>query len=134
MTAQIRPSEALRAAQRHLSAAYAVQSPGLTMPQLAVLEALEGVKPRPLRQVEITALTGIDRSTLADTVSRLSHQGLIVRIRNMDNKRESLVSATPAGLKALRNATGALSQAEASMLGRVPAPDRPAFLRGLRAM
>jgi DNA-binding MarR family transcriptional regulator len=72
----------------------------LTPRQLAVLATVgenEG-----LSQTGIVERTGIDRSTLADIVRRLSNKGLLQRRRTKDDARTYAVKLTDEGEKLLR--------------------------------
>src|SRR5258705_10513245 len=72
----------------------------LTARQLAVLNTVadnEGVS-----QTGIVERTGIDRSTLADIVRRLSKKGLLQRRRTKDDARTYAVKLTDEGEKLLR--------------------------------
>jgi DNA-binding MarR family transcriptional regulator len=72
----------------------------LTPRQLAVLTTVgenEG-----LSQTGIVERTGIDRSTLADIVRRLSKKGLLQRRRTKDDARAYAVKLTDDGEKLLR--------------------------------
>ena len=71
----------------------------LTARQLAVLNTVaenEGVS-----QTGIVERTGIDRSTLADIVRRLSKKGLLQRRRTKDDARTYAVKLTAEGEKLL---------------------------------
>ena len=74
----------------------------LTARQLAVLTTVAAHEG--LSQTGIVERTGIDRSTLADIVRRLSKKGLLHRRRTKDDARAYAVKLTDEGHKLLRTA------------------------------
>ena len=72
----------------------------LTARQLAVLNTV--AENEGLSQTGIVERTGIDRSTLADIVRRLSKKGLLQRRRTKDDARTYAVKLTGEGEKLLR--------------------------------
>ena len=72
----------------------------LTPRQLAVLNAV--AENEGLSQTGIVERTGIDRSTLADIVRRLSKKGLLQRRRTKEDARAYAVKLTDEGEKLLR--------------------------------
>ena len=72
----------------------------LTARQLAVLTTV--AENEGLSQTGIVERTGIDRSTLADIVRRLSKKGLLQRRRTKDDARAYAVKLTDEGEKLLR--------------------------------
>ena len=72
----------------------------LTARQLAVLNTVAANEG--LSQTGIVARTGIDRSTLADIVRRLSRKGLLQRRRTKEDARAYAVKLTEEGEKLLR--------------------------------
>ena len=72
----------------------------LTARQLAVLNTV--AENEGLSQTGIVERTGIDRSTLADIVRRLSKKGLLQRRRTKDDARTYAVKLTDEGEKLLR--------------------------------
>ena len=75
---------------------------GLTARQFAVLVTVE--RDEGLSQTDLVKQTGIDRSTLADMISRMISRGLLQRKRTKTDRRANSVSLTAAGRRAL-NAT-----------------------------
>ena len=67
---------------------------GLTSPQFAVLHAL--AHQQPLDQTELGERASLDRSTLANIVTRLSARGFVARTRDAAGARRDLVALTPA--------------------------------------
>lgn len=75
---------------------------GLTARQFAVLVTVE--RDEGLSQTDLVKQTGIDRSTLADMISRMISRGLLQRKRTKTDRRANSVNLTAAGRRAL-NAT-----------------------------
>jgi MarR family transcriptional regulator, temperature-dependent positive regulator of motility len=86
---------------------------------LAAIDANEG-----LSQTGIVVATGIDRSTLADIVRRLSKRKLIERKRSKDDARAYMVKLTEAGRNALANGKPTLASVEKGLLAALPAKQR----------
>jgi DNA-binding MarR family transcriptional regulator len=129
---KFRPSDAIRRAHQHLSAAF--PDSGVTLPQTAVLRALDAANCA-LTQKAIIAATGIDRSTLSELVRRMETTRLVTLAPNPEDRRSVLVTLTPKGRsELLHDASDNLSEAETSMLKMVSAKDRAAFVRGLQAI
>uniref|UniRef100_UPI00289FAC49 MarR family winged helix-turn-helix transcriptional regulator n=2 Tax=Brevundimonas TaxID=41275 RepID=UPI00289FAC49 len=72
---------------------------GLTQRQFAVLEAVAARSG--LTQTDLVKATGIDRSTLADLVARMTTKGLLERERSTLDARAKAVRLSPAGEAAL---------------------------------
>ena len=68
---------------------------GLTQRQFAVLEAVS--QKSGLTQTDLVRATGIDRSTLADLVSRMTTKGLLDRVQSSIDARAKAVSLSAAG-------------------------------------
>lgn len=100
---------------------------GLTARQVTVLAAVE--QHDGASQTDLVALTGIDRSTLADMIQRLLARDLLMRKRAENDQRANTVHLSAKGAKALKTALGAVARAEARVLEALPAPKRPEFVR-----
>lgn len=125
------PGHLLRRAQQYAADVYqdAVGGDGLTPRQFAVLytvEAREG-----LSQTDLVRETGIDRSTLADMISRMLKKDLLARKRTEGDQRANAVKITAAGRKALKTALPAVMRAESAILDAIPASKRAEFIRTL---
>jgi DNA-binding MarR family transcriptional regulator len=125
------PGHLLRRAQQFAADVYQdeVGADGLTPRQFAVLytvEAREG-----LSQTDLVRETGIDRSTLADMISRMLKKDLLARKRTEGDQRANAVKITAAGRKALKAALPAVAKAEAKILDVIPASKRNEFLKTL---
>lgn len=97
----------------------------MTAPQILVLA---DIKKHPgSNQTEIVARTGIDRSTLADVIARITKTGLIERRRTKEDARAYAVKITEAGEAALKDGQRAAAKAEREFLRVYP------FMRGADA-
>jgi DNA-binding MarR family transcriptional regulator len=95
---------------------------GLTQRQFTVLHAVDENEGK--SQTEIVKITGIDRSTLADLVSRLMEQGYLQRRRSKDDARTNTVRLTPIGKKALKSVQGGADEVDKLLLNRFSVNDR----------
>ncbi len=101
----------------------------LTKPQFTLLVAIENNEG--INQTALVEMTGIDRSTVADTIRRLHEKGLIARERTEKDGRTNAVSLTNAGRKELRLARNAADRAERMLLEPLPPSERARFLKYL---
>jgi DNA-binding MarR family transcriptional regulator len=102
---------------------------GLTPRQVAVMMVIgdeEG-----LNQTELVERTGIDRSTMADLVARLTRRGLVQRRRTREDARAYAIKLSPQGAKLLREAKPAAASADQRLLAWLPAGKRQDFLDAL---
>jgi len=104
----------------------------LTKQQFTVLAALENNEG--VSQTDLVAMTGIDRSTLAEMIRRMIEKGLLQRQRTETDQRANSVRLGPAGRKALRGARMASERAEKALLSSIPASDRVKFARMLSSI
>lgn len=101
-----------------------------TQRQFAVLEAA-GAKDG-LTQTDLVKATGIDRSTLADLVSRLTAKGLLVRERSAADARANAVRLSDEGRALLEAARPRAEAADKRILGLLPKARREVFVELLR--
>lgn len=101
-------------------------SGGLTQRQFAVLEAVS--QKSGLTQTDLVRATGIDRSTLADLVSRMTTKGLLDRETSAIDARAKAVRLAPAGLAALEAARPKVEAADKRILALLPKAKREGFL------
>ena len=108
----------LRRAARATNALYdiALAPTGLTTPQFALLRTLARTGACSL--TAFGTATGHDRTTLNRTLGTLEREGL-VRSGPGADKRERVVSLTPAGLAAIERAVPMWEHAQAEMAERV---------------
>jgi DNA-binding MarR family transcriptional regulator len=102
---------------------------GLTHRQFTVLLAVDNNDGK--SQTELVKVTGIDRSTLADLVSRLLAQGYLQRRRTKDDGRTNAIRITAIGKKALKTAQPGAEEVDRLLMSLIPASDRKNFLDSL---
>ncbi len=128
------PSHLLRRAQQFAVDIYAeeVGSDGLTPRQFAVLLTVSDNEG--LSQTDLVRLTGIDRSTLADMISRLLKRDLLGRKRTEDDQRANAVRITGAGRRALKSAMPGVKRAELRVINAVPSSQRRSLIDALTVL
>ena len=99
---------------------------GLTQRQFAVLEAVSARSG--LTQTDLVKATGIDRSTLADLVSRMTVKGLLDREKSSIDARAKAVRLSEAGQAALEAARPRVAAADKRILALLPKARREGFL------
>jgi DNA-binding MarR family transcriptional regulator len=122
-----------RAAQRALDIYVAEAGPGaVTQRQHAVLAAVadhDGAA-----QADLVNATGVDRSTLADMVSRMIDKGLLARERSTLDARANAVRLTDAGRAALAAVRGPTAAADAALMALLPKSKRAVLLEALEIL
>ena len=122
-----------RALQRALDIYAETAGPtAVTQRQFAVLAAVAAHEG--LTQADLVRATGIDRSTLAELVSRMLGKDLIARERSNEDGRANTVSLTDKGRQALQEAEPRALAADEAILKLIPSGKRGGFLAGLRAL
>ena len=104
----------------------------LSQRQYAVLKALEGTEG--LSQTDLVKVTGIDRSTLADLVSRMLAKELVVRERSATDARANLVQIAEGGKAALSDMEPRVLAADEKILALLSPPKRDSFVKLLRKL
>jgi DNA-binding MarR family transcriptional regulator len=104
----------------------------LTPRQLAVLMTV--AQNEGLSQTGIVDATGIDRSTLADIVRRLTKKGLLRRRRTREDARAYAVKLTDEGRHALRGAEPLAKRVDQRVLDALPKQQREQFIAALLAI
>jgi DNA-binding MarR family transcriptional regulator len=104
----------------------------LSQRQYAVLKALEGTEG--LSQTDLVKVTGIDRSTLADLVSRMLAKELVVRERSATDARANLVQIAEGGKAALTDMEPRVLAADEKILALLSPPKRDSFVKLLRKL
>lgn len=99
---------------------------GLTQRQFAVLEAVS--QKSGLTQTELVRATGIDRSTLADLVSRMTTKGLLDREKSTLDARAKAVRLSEQGQTALDDARPRVEAADKRIMALLPKGKRDGFL------
>jgi DNA-binding MarR family transcriptional regulator len=101
-------------------------SGGPTQRQFAVMEAVS-VK-EGLTQTDLVKATGIDRSTLADLVARMTTRGLLTRERSTLDARAKAVRLSPEGQALLESARPKVEAADRRVMALLPKAKRDGFL------
>jgi len=99
---------------------------GLTQRQFAVLEAVS-IKSG-LTQTELVKATGIDRSTLADLVARMTTKGLLERERSSLDARAKAVRLSVEGQAALESCRPKVQAADKRIMALLPKGKRDGFI------
>jgi DNA-binding MarR family transcriptional regulator len=99
---------------------------GPTQRQFAVLDAVS--RQSGLTQTDLVRATGIDRSTLADLVARMTTKGLLERERSAVDARAKAVRLSEAGAAALEAARPRVEAADKRIMSLLPKSKRDAFL------
>jgi DNA-binding MarR family transcriptional regulator len=94
----------------------------LTKQQYTVLAAVE--KNDGISQSGLVAITGIDRSTLAEMIRRMTEKKLLEKKRTETDQRTNAVHIAANGRKTLRSARAASYQVERTLLSHLSATDR----------
>jgi MarR family transcriptional regulator, temperature-dependent positive regulator of motility len=112
----------------------------LTQRQYAVLravhdaEALHADGHAGLTQTELVQTTGIDRSTLADMITRMTAKGLLIRVKSTLDARANLVTLSQAGREAITDISPKVAAADEKILSLLSPPKRESFVKLLRKM
>lgn len=104
-------------------------SEAVTLRQFAVLAAI--AEQPGLSQSDLVRATGIDRSTLADMMTRLAKRGLVARTDSTLDGRAYSVRLSGAGASILAAATKHARAADAAILDLLPRTKRRTFLNTL---
>ncbi len=96
---------------------------------LAAAGAMEGQN-----QNDLVRATGIDRSTLAELVSRMLAKGLLERQRSATDARANAVSLSAAGRLALAEGAGAAAIADERLLGLLAPKKRDSLMKILAGL
>ena len=98
----------------------------LTQRQYAVLAAVAAHAGA--AQADLVAVTGIDRSTLAELVARMITKGLLARERSAVDARANAVRLTAEGQAALDVIGPRAADADAKLLSLIPKAKREGFI------
>lgn len=85
-------------------------------------------------QVALARAIGADKTRLIAVLDSLQERGLIARASDPDDRRVHLLGLTDAGRKAHSAVRADIRAAEERLLAPLPAADRVAFVRALRAL
>jgi len=124
-------SHLLRRAQQFAYEQFVQQmgTSSLTPRQFIVLFAVN--EEEGLSQTDLVNRTGIDRSTLADMISRMIKNGLLARKRTAEDARANAVRLTAAGRRALKGAMPKALAAEKALLDALPKTVQADLLKAL---
>lgn len=124
-------SHLLRRAQQFAYEQFVQQmgASSLTPRQFIVLFAVN--EEEGLSQTDLVNRTGIDRSTLADMISRMIKNGLLARKRTAEDARANSVRLTAAGRRALKGAMPKALAAEKALLDVLPKGVQGELLKAL---
>ena len=104
----------------------------VTQRQFAVLAAAATADG--LTQSSLVKITGIDRSTLADMVSRMTEKSLLTRQRSATDARANSVALTDQGRAVLDSVRPKVAAADQRIIDKIPAAKRDGFLKLLHAL
>jgi len=102
----------------------------LTPRQFIVLFAVN--EEEGLSQTDLVNRTGIDRSTLADMISRMIGNGLLARKRTAEDARANSVRLTASGRRALMGAMPRALTAEKALVELLPKAAQTELMRALK--
>jgi DNA-binding MarR family transcriptional regulator len=103
-----------------------------TARQSVVLETIAN-NPK-CKQQTLTAITGIDRSTMSDIVRRLYLKGWVNRARQKGDQRAFALEITEKGKQELFRLKNIAALTEETLIGRIPEKLRKPFLAGLQSL
>jgi len=90
---------------------------------------------QPVRtQAALAQAINADKSRIIGVLDDLQERGLIQRRPDVADRRVHLLSLTPAGDRLRRSVETAIRRGEDEVLSALPAADREAFLRSLKAL
>ncbi|MFF7333115.1 MarR family transcriptional regulator [Streptomyces sp. NPDC008150] len=121
---------ARRLQQAHYLLWNTMVSEEITSPQFAVLNAL--VAEPGLDQRTVGERVGLDRSTIAEVISRLGRRGLLDKVRDPDDGRRFLLRPTDEGSRAHRRLSVRTARMNQVFLAPLSAAEQSQFLDLLR--
>jgi len=101
----------------------------ITQRQFAVLTAVS--EEEGLTQTRLVKVTGIDRSTLAELVARMTSKGLLIREKAPGDARANAVRFTDEGRKLYETALEGAKAADAAILEALAKNKRASFVENL---
>ncbi|MFT4214974.1 MAG: MarR family winged helix-turn-helix transcriptional regulator [Microbacterium sp.] len=119
-----------RAQQRHVSLWSRMVSADTSSVQFSILVALDR---RPeSSQRELCEEVDLDRSTIADLLSRMERRGLLSRSRAAEDGRRNVVTLTPDGATELERLRPLVDRADAELTVALAPEELEALQHGLR--
>lgn len=127
----VSPGHLMHRAQQFAAEQFAEATGGvqITQRQFAVLCAVHDAEG--LTQTQLVAATGIDRSTLAELVSRMASKGLLVRDKAPGDARANSVRFTDEGRKLHATVIAGAKAADDAILMALPKNKRASFVEAL---
>jgi DNA-binding MarR family transcriptional regulator len=128
------PSHLLHRAQQLAADRFAALAgeKGVTLRQFAVLAAISEQPGR--SQTDLVGATGIDRSTLADMITRMEKRGWIIRVTSQTDARANAVTLAASGRAALTACVPFARAADDAVLDALPRQDRKSLMDLLGAL
>jgi len=125
------PGHLLHRAQQFAVERFSAATGGveITQRQFAVLCAVHDAEG--LTQTQLVQVTGIDRSTLAELVSRMTAKGLLVREKAPGDARANAVKFTDDGRQLYQTVIAGARSADEAILSALPKGKRASFLESL---
>ncbi|MGE0594723.1 MAG: MarR family winged helix-turn-helix transcriptional regulator [Hyphomonadaceae bacterium] len=99
---------------------------GVTLRQFVVMAAIADAPG--VSQIDLVRTTGVDRSTLADIVTRLARNGLVDRAASEADARANAISLSEKGAATLAAVRQHARAADAAILDALPRLKRKAFV------
>ncbi|MBB4711193.1 DNA-binding MarR family transcriptional regulator [Streptomyces luteogriseus] len=121
---------ARRLQQAHYLLWNTMVSEEITSPQFAVLNAL--VDEPGVDQRTVGERVGLDRSTIAEVINRLSRRGLLDKVRDPQDGRRSLLHLTDEGARTHRKLTVRTARMNQVFLAPLTADERTVFFDLIR--
>ncbi|MDG9722506.1 MULTISPECIES: MarR family winged helix-turn-helix transcriptional regulator [unclassified Streptomyces] len=122
---------ARRLQQAHYLLWNTMVSEEITSPQFAVLNALVS-EPDRLDQRTVGERVGLDRSTIAEVISRLGRRGLLDKVRDPRDGRRFLLRLTDEGLRVHRKLTVRTARMNQVFLAPLSADEQAVFFDLIR--
>lgn len=126
-------SHLLHRAQQLAADRFAALADGkATLRQFAVLAAIAEQPGR--SQTDLVAATGVDRSTLADMITRMEKRGWIIRVTAQKDARANAVTLSASGRASFAQCVPFAKAADDAVLESLPRSDRKALMDLLGAL
>lgn len=123
----------LRIAQQVHTKIWNIEVSGeITSPQSQIIAVL-GAQPN-IDQVTASRLADLDRSTGAELIDRLTRKGLVVRHRDVEDRRRYILSLTSKGEELLAQLRPRIWDLHARILSMIPEEHRESFLAALESL
>lgn len=105
---------------------------GITPVQYSALVAI-GERPG-IDATRLSALIAFDRSTIGNVIERLETRGLVARHPSAEDKRQKLLSLTPAGQKLLLDVEAPVTRVQQRLLNPLTEKERKTFVSLLQRL